>query len=166
MNAIESQLIGRIQNAFRDVKLGNGISLNMTEYYDSYGYYTDFAEKAKYDEREDWSLISDSTLEEFTVTFAFTDIAGFRFYLPAYMTWTIKNHRANNSIVGDYTIYALDTEHYLFKEVGFISAFSSEQMACIIDFLDYCIQNDRSCDGLVAKENLAKIYQCLEAKKC
>ncbi|MDY6781636.1 MAG: DUF6714 family protein [Cyanobacteriota bacterium] len=163
MSIIESELIDRIQNAFRDVKLGDGISLNMTEYYDSYGYYTDFAEKAKYDEREDWSLISDSTLEEFTVTFSFTDLAGTRFYLPAYTIWTIKNHRTNDSIICDLPIYALDPDRDLFKEVGLINAFSPQQMDCIVKFLEFCIENDGTCDGEVALENLYKI-QLLSAQ--
>lgn len=31
----KDELIDKIKSAFQDIKLGNGISLNMTEYYDS-----------------------------------------------------------------------------------------------------------------------------------
>ena len=72
----------------------------MTEYNDSGGYMTGFMEKAKHDERDDWASIPDETLEQFTVTFSFTDLKGFRFYIPAYMDWTVRNHRISHSIVG------------------------------------------------------------------
>ena len=157
MTDSERDLIARIQRAFHGVTLGGGISLNMTKYHDSGGSMKKYSERAKSDEREDWSRISDSTLEEFTVTFSFTDVKGFRFYLPAYMIWTIRNHRTSTSIIGDFTIYALTPDHYIFRDIGFINAFDDEQFDCITRFLAYCVENDGSCDGTVADDNLRKV---------
>ncbi|TVQ51919.1 MAG: hypothetical protein EA366_14670 [Spirulina sp. DLM2.Bin59] len=161
LNIRESALIRRIQEAFAGVKLGGGRSLNMTEYYDSYQGASEYLEKAKHDERQDWRKIADATLEQFTVTFSFTDVEGFRFYLPAYMIWTIRNHRTNNSIIGNYTIYALDVDHPVFAKVGFVNAFTPEQLNCIVDFLTYCVGHRGTCDALVARRHLDKIRKLL-----
>lgn len=161
LNIRESALIRRIREAFAGVKLGGGRSLNMTEYYDSYQCATEYLARAKTDERQDWQKIPDATLEQFTVTFSFTDVEGFRFYLPAYMIWTIRNHRTSNSIIGDNTIYALDVDHPVFTKVGFVNAFTTEQLNCIVDFLNYCIGHRGTCDALVARRHLDKIRKLL-----
>ncbi|HBO42838.1 MAG TPA: hypothetical protein DD670_02665 [Planctomycetaceae bacterium] len=165
MDTMEQELISRIREAFGHVTLGRGVSLNMTEYYDSGGCVPEFAEKAKSDERHDWTKIPDSTLERFTVTFSFTDIDGFRFYLPAYMIYTIKNHRTSDSVISDFTIYAIDTEHPLFQDVGLLNVFSEAQLQCIISFLEYCLKNDGTCDGDVARVNLHKIRNAQNNKR-
>ena len=157
MNTEQTELAGRIRSAFIGTKLGDGISLNMTEYHDSYGGETKFKTLAKHDERHDWQSIPDQVLEQFTVTFAFTDINGFRFYLPAYMTWTLKNHLTSDSIIGDFTIYAIDTGHHLFENRAMTSVFTRDQLACMVEFLKYCLKHDGHCDGKIAGENLQKL---------
>ncbi|NQU49751.1 MAG: hypothetical protein HQ519_13955 [Planctomycetes bacterium] len=153
----EREILGQIDQAFAGVRLEDGISLNMTEYYDSGGCRPEYEVKAKDDEREDWSSIPDQTLEQFTVTFSFTDLKGFRFYVPAYMKWAIRNHRTSDSIIADFTIYAIDPAHYLFKETSFVDWFSDEQVAVMVRFLEFGIQSDGWLDGKVAKSNLKKI---------
>jgi hypothetical protein len=131
----------------------------MTEYNDSGGYMTGFMEKAKHDERDDWASIPDETLEQFTATFSFTDLKGFRFHIPAYMDWTVRNHRISHSIIADNTIYAIDPSHYLFESTAFREWFTHEQINAMISFLEYAIANDDSLDGKVARHNLAKVRQ-------
>jgi hypothetical protein len=157
MTANEQKLIDQIEGAFSGVKLDDGISLNMTEYYDSGGCMPDFKERAAGDERNDWKAIPGKTLEQFTVTFSFTDLKGFRFYIPAYMIWAVRNHRTSNSIISDFTIYAIDPLHYLFEPIPFLDWFTASQVAAMSAFLEYAVQNDGTLDGRVAKDNLAKI---------
>src|SRR4026208_1212325 len=97
----EDNLIATIDKAFADVRLEDGVSLNMTEYNDSGGSAKHYAERAKQDERMDWHRSDGKTLQKFTATFSFTDLKGFRFYIPAYMTWTIRNYRTSDSIISD-----------------------------------------------------------------
>ncbi len=157
MTAEEQELIDRIRVAFAGVTLEDGISLNMTEYNDSGGCMPEFKEKASDDERIDWQAIPDKTLEQFTVTFSFTDLKGFRFYIPAYMIWTIRNHRTSDSIIGDFTIYALTPSHYLFETIPFLLWFTADQVEAMAAFLEYVVQSDSSLDERVARENLFKI---------
>lgn len=157
MTTVERELIEQIHRAFSGVRLDDGISLNMTEYNDSGGCMPEFKEKAKEDEREDWTSISDETLEQFTVTFSFTDLKGFRFYIPAYMDWTVRNHRTSHSIIADHTIYAIDPSHYLFEVIPFWEWFTHDQVEALIGFLEFAAQDEVGLDRHVAKENLEKI---------
>lgn len=153
----EQRLIEKIRHAFAGVTLDDGTSLNMTEYNDSGGCRPDFKEKAKDYEREDWTAIPDDTLEQFTVTFSFTDLKGFRLYIPAYMVWTIKNHKSSDSIIADFTICAIRPHHYLFESVPFWTWFTNEQAGAMIQFPEYAARNDDALYGIVARENLEKI---------
>lgn len=156
-----TDLISAIREAFRDVKLENGLSLNMTEYNDSGGSAERFKRLAVNDERDDWRNIDDKTLEEFTVTFSFTDWKGFRFYLPAYMIWAIR-HPESNSIIGDNTIYALDPGRTLpLYERTVNTILNKQQLEAIVQFLQYCVEDSDHCDGVSASTNLNKMGKCL-----
>lgn len=164
MTTEERKLIEKIRSAFAGVILCDGISLNMTEYNDSGGCMPEFLEKAVDDERIDWQAIPDKTLEQFTVTFSFTDLKGFRFYIPAYMIWTISNHRTSDSIIADFTIYAINPSHYLFEKVPFLQWFTEEQVVAMTEFLNYSAQDEEgSLDADAAKENLIKIQKAQQA---
>ena len=151
------QLIEQIRLAFKGVKLNDGISLNMAEYYDSGESEKKFIELSKSDEREDWSKIDDKILEKFQVTFSFTDACGFKFYTPAYMIWAINNFKTSHSIIADFTIYAMDPDHYIIKEIGFNKLFNDEQICAIIKFLEFVIFNRAYFDWEKATVNLEKI---------
>lgn len=161
MGKIVDDLIDRIQKAFGGIKLADGISLNMTEYYDSYESMPEYLEKAKFDERCDWTAIPGNTLEKFTVTFCFTDAAGFRFYLPAYMIHALRNPETCDDTV----IYALNIDYHTFNEMVLNNVFTHEQMSCIVGFLEYCSSDDADYDATVAKANLAKLKKALKWSK-
>ncbi len=160
----EEELIAEIDSAFVGVRLEDGVSLNMTEYNDSGGSASQYAEKAKFDERDDWHRLDDKTLEDFTVVFSFTDLKGFRFYIAPYMIWALRNHRISTSIICDNTIYAIHPDHYLFEEIPFTSWFTGPQVAAMAKFLEYCCDHDDTMDGTVAAQNLAKLRDCLHRK--
>lgn len=157
MDSEEQKLIARIRAAFDNVTLEDGISLNMTEYNDSGGTLPQYKERAISDERYNWWDISDATLEKFTLTFSFTDRKGFRFYIPAYMIWTVRNHRKSDSVIADSTIYAIDPNHYLFRESSFHKWFTKEQIDAMVEFLSYAVRNGDTLHGEVAMENIGKI---------
>jgi hypothetical protein len=135
-----AELIHTIREAFRAVKLEDGVSLYMTEYNDSGGSAERFKELAVDDERDDWQRIDDKTLEEFTVTFCFTDWRGFRFYLPPYMIWTIR-HPESTSIIGESTIFHLDpgSISYLYEKTV-DEILNKEQIAVVVQFVQYCVE--------------------------
>ncbi len=147
------ELIEKIRSAFKGVTLEDGVSLNMTEYFDSSGMVEDFRRKARFDEREDWTLIPDSTLEEFLVTFCFTDLKGYRFYLPAYMIYNIRNFGISGSSITEFTIYALDIDRYQFEDKPFVEFFKGPQLEAICAFLEWTAISEEFEDaaGLLVK---------------
>jgi len=154
-----NKLISEIEKNYSDVKLEDGISLNMTEYLDTYQYDKEFLELAKLDERDDWTKIPDKVLEGHHVTFCFTDWKGFRFYIPAYMRWCLCNPMSSN-IIGDTTIYSLDidTIEELYKR-KITEILDTPQIETIIKFLEWCsFDNNNNCDFTVADDNLIKFY--------
>ena len=158
----EDNLIAEIDKAFADVQLEDGVSLNMTEYNDSGGSVEHYADRAKRDERMDWRRIDGKTLQKFTSTFSFTDLKGFRFYIPAYMIWAVRNHSISDSIISTFTVYALNADHYLFRDVPLTAWFNERQVAAMVKFLEFACDNGDTLDDTVARENLQKILTCLE----
>lgn len=158
MSVDEQRLIDQIERAFAGVTLDDGISLNMTEYNDSGGLRPEFKERAFEDERDDWRAIPDETLERFTVTFSFTDLKGFRFYIPAYMIWTVRNHRRSVSIISDHTIFSIDPSHYLFESIPFLRWFTADQVSAMVGFLScFADQGDEDARGNLVKIRNAQL---------
>jgi hypothetical protein len=152
-------LVSMIEGAFDGVTLEDGVSLNECEFADSGGTATVFRDAAANDERENWRLIADD-LTRFEVTFCFTDLRGYRFYLPAYMIWTIRNFRTSNSIIADFTIYACDPDRHQFKEMPFVQFFDHAQLQAIVSFLQFCAEHEEP-DARAVRGNLQKISQRL-----
>ena len=150
-------MIKQIKTAFDGVRLEDGESLNMTEYFDSGGTVEAFREKAKFDERLDWAAIPDETLEHFTVTFPFTDLKGYRFYIPAYMIYNVRNHETSNSIITEFTIYALNIDCHQFKDSPFVEFFTNAQLEAICSFLEWESRNEGGLGD--ATTNLRKIRE-------
>lgn len=154
------RLIAQIEEAFAGVTLEYGLSLNECEYADSGGRAKEYLERAKQDERGDWHKVINDDLTNYHVTFSFTDLKGFRFYLPAYMIWTIRNP-GTTDIIADFTIYACDPDHHRFEDTPFTTFFNAKQLEAIIAFLTFCIETceeeDCPLDADVARLNLRKI---------
>jgi len=162
VNTEEKDLIEQIKSAFADVKLDDGVSLNVTEYYDSGGTVEAFREKAKFDERLNWAAIPDETLEQFTVTFSFTDLKGYRFYIPAYMIYNVRNRETSNSIITEFTIYALDIDRYQFRDSPFVDFFTTSQLEAICSFLEWESRNEGGFGEATA--NLRKIREAQQGE--
>ncbi len=84
------ELCERIKDAFAGVKLGNGIGLWEAKALD---YLESPKVRARYrlrDEAEDWTRIPDRVLNQRHASPSFLDAEGFRFYMPAIMSATLR----------------------------------------------------------------------------
>lgn len=154
-----ARLTSRIEKAFAGVVLGSGVSLHGCEYRDSGGRSMRYLERSRSNERDDWRRVINDDLAYFQVTFSFTDLSGYRFYLPAYMIWTIRNFRTSDSFIADATVYACDPASYQFNEIPFVRFFDAKQLRAIMFFLQFCVENKGSLDGDAASDNLQKIRE-------
>lgn len=136
----KEQLIQCIYNAFKDVKLEDGIGLLEAEMID-YNY--DRTEAHNKDEREDWTKL----LPIFYVPYAiegwtFMDAKGIRFHLPCYLLQDLESllYPWDNPLI--YTLN--NVENSRFNELKILNV---NQRLVIIDFLNYKIEEFNSEDS-------------------
>jgi hypothetical protein len=104
-------VIETIRAAFSGVKRDEGISLREANVIDNYGTDEERAIARAGDTDTAWHEVPDTLLERACSALAFMDQKGLRYYLPAFMVWTLRNYATSNSFTVDSTIYALDVSH-------------------------------------------------------
>ena len=90
MKIKKEELILEITNAFKDLRLGNGIWLQEGNTIDDYADDKTIAQCKKIDERKNWKNISSESLNKYNSAFSFFDAEAMRFHLPAFMIADIK----------------------------------------------------------------------------
>tara|TARA_R110002072_G_scaffold271010_1_gene430802 strand:- start:16164 stop:16799 length:636 start_codon:yes stop_codon:yes gene_type:complete len=85
------RLIDQIHTVFKDVKLGDGITLCEAGAIDSYGTDKELALAREMDQDIHWTQVDIEYADPGSSAMFFVDAAGFRFYLPAYLVYTLKH---------------------------------------------------------------------------
>ena len=124
-----------IRSPFEGVSRGDGITLHQTALIDRCGSQRELKKAARLDSDRRWQDVRDSDIEAEYSALCFLDAKGFRYYIPAYMTWTLNNYAVSQSVTSDCTIYAFthDTED---KDPRF-AALNEPQKRAIALFLRY-----------------------------
>lgn len=100
-------LLVEIQKAFADVKRGNGVTLHEAEVIDDYGTEEKRKQARKLDTEVSWQDVPEADIESHDIL-NFLDLEGYRYYIPAYMTFAINNFDKSNSNSIDAAIYTFD----------------------------------------------------------
>ncbi|MBX7104707.1 MAG: hypothetical protein K1X57_11540 [Gemmataceae bacterium] len=103
---VRKSLIADIEVAFADVKREDGVTIHEAEIIDRYGSDEEQQEARKLDTETRWQDVPDDVMDWHS-GFCFLDLKGFRYYLPAYMTWILKNLYTRKYNSGDSLIYSL-----------------------------------------------------------
>jgi hypothetical protein len=104
-----AELLARIHLTFHDVSLGGGETIHQADLEGCYrGEQMWLAERAK-DPESHWSQIPDWKLQNMSSTLSFFTVESWRYYLPAFMCWTLKHWRNSSSITSDSVIWSLTT---------------------------------------------------------
>lgn len=77
--------VKRLQDAFCDVRLGDGIGIYEANGLDDYADDTELARLRQLDERDDWRKLDPDLLSRYYSTPSFFDARGFVFHLPAFL---------------------------------------------------------------------------------
>jgi hypothetical protein len=101
------EVIRSIQQTFAGVGREDGVTLHETREIDLYSGPHERAVARLLDTDEMWEQVPAASIAKFSEALCFLDPKGFRYYIPAFMIWTIKNYRKSDSCSGDYTLYAL-----------------------------------------------------------
>jgi len=85
------ELLELINQAFDRVERGEGMTLHQAVVVDDYGSEEEFTAAGELDLEDNWQDVPDSDLAENTSIFCFLDPPGFRYYLPAAMSFAVKD---------------------------------------------------------------------------
>jgi len=90
---MEYDVIDAIRIAFAGVT--KCVSLRQADVWDHYGTEEDFKQAGKLDCDTDWQEVPDERLEVHGASISFLTPHSFRYYIPAFMIWTLKHFRTD-----------------------------------------------------------------------
>lgn len=137
----KEELIKKIQNAFKDVKLEDGIGLWEGQGVDEYADNKKMVELRNKDERNDWNniLYKDMVLCESSLSFF--DAKGMRFCLPKFLMFDLLSDEIfeKENINAPDVLFTLGYKlNHEYQKKRF-SLFNKEQIQCIISYLEYIL---------------------------
>ncbi len=156
------QIIEAIRQAFAEVTREEGVTLHEAVVIDDYGSKEERAEARKLDVDHHWYDVPDALLESHCDTLCFVDTPGFRYYLPAYMTWTLRYAMTSDSFSVDHAVYSLNpgTDSKLRDwHLERFEAFDEAQSKAINQFLWFVAEYlDEFADGTAAVNALNRYW--------
>lgn len=103
-----------------------------------------------------WQNIPDKLIEKLHDVLCFLDEKGYRFYLPAYMIYTINNFNSSHSNAIDSTIFSLIPSEY---NLSRFQSFNQWQSQAICQFLSFIALFYTDGDAIKALEYWGKFCQ-------
>ncbi len=149
-------LIEELAAAFRGVKPGR-ISLHEAEVIDDYGTDEQCRDARERDTETQWEQVPDAHIERCTTALCHLDPAGWRFYVPAYIRWTLGHFRTSFSIVSDFTIYTFDpsmTPDLHAYSMERFATLDAAQSRVVCRFLRFMARQGDWADDVVARRAL------------
>lgn len=99
MTAEADAIVCAIEEAFRDVRLEDGIGLRESGGLDDYAGPEALKKLRESDEKDDWRRISLELLNQYSAAASFLDAKGMRFHLPALLTAELRDEY-DHDIIG------------------------------------------------------------------
>jgi hypothetical protein len=127
------KLISEINDAFKDVVLGNGIGLSEADAIDSYADLKLRTECRQNDEKHNWNLITADNLNKYNCSLSFFDAEGMQFHLPAFMIADI-----NEEYKFGMSFALTNLSDYSKSQFGLLS---QKQRGAIRLFLEYILEH-------------------------
>ncbi len=117
------------------VTLGDGDSLHQAHLEGAYSDEMEWVAAREKDPETYWSEVPDWKIESGSSTLYFFDPEGWRFYIPAFMCWTLRNWRTSDSITSESVLWTLANtgEHWERR----YRLLDRDQCDAIYDFLEF-----------------------------
>jgi hypothetical protein len=138
-------IIEEIRHAFRAVSLGDGITLHEALVIDNYGSDAERSAARKLDTDCHWEDVPDQLLEANDSVLSFVDPKGLRYFLPAYMVWSLRNFQTSESFSHNHPICTLalsESGSMRQWDLKRFEVFNDEQARAICRFLRFMAQQD------------------------
>jgi hypothetical protein len=150
-------LIQAIRAAFAGVPRGR-VTIHEAEVMDVYGTAAERRTARLLDTEDTWDEVPDRDIEACTTALSHLDPEGWRYYLPAYMIWSLRHFRASRSLTSDQTIYALDFSDTNAEMQAYFGErarpLDLARSRAVCRFLQYMAENDDDADALAARRAL------------
>lgn len=155
----KEELIKKINDAFQDVKLEDGIGLWEAQGHDDRLTTNEVIALRKKDEKEDWRKIPVIDLYKCSSSLSFFDAKGMRFHMPIFLLFALglfkkeQNELSSKGLIQSYSVP--DVEFHLLSGLRYLnskdeagkrmrmyhnerfSLFNTSQIRCIIEFLKF-----------------------------
>jgi hypothetical protein len=143
MTITAEDVILEIERAFDGVAREDGITLHEAVALDDYASDAGRTQARLRDTESRWQDVPTEDIEREYTIFSFLDDKGFKYYLPAYMTWMLRNFDHTHSASLDSTIYSLEPSSYFSKRS---TLFNLAQSTAILHFLEFFMTDERFDD--------------------
>jgi hypothetical protein len=121
-DAAKNTVLRAISSAFDGVTFGMGLTLHQARALDNYCHPSEVQAAKEQDPETSWQDVSDEKLLKVHDAHFFLDAAGFRFYLPAYMTWSLQGARRKGHSAFDQTVEMLQPPNERFAVLDYAQA--------------------------------------------
>lgn len=145
MDTKKQLLIKSINEAFRNVRLEDGIGLLEANAMDNYISSEEIKDIKKKDERMDWNNIPTHLLNECHYSLSYFDAKGMRFHLPVFMLASLKNNKYRFDLVSKLI-------HLTPYTISQFESLSKNQKNAVFLFLEYMKDENYQLD----KEDIEK----------
>jgi hypothetical protein len=138
-------IVGEIRRAFSDVSRADGVTLQEALVIDNYGSVSERSAARELDTDCRWEDVPDRLIEENDSALCFLDPMGFRYYLPAYMVWSLRNHETSETFSHNHPICSLalsDSGSMRRWQLELFQVFNDTQAKAICIFLRFMAQRD------------------------
>jgi len=141
-----AELVQKIQTAFNSVKLEDGIGLWEAEGLDNYADEETMIQLRAKDERMNWENLSYQELAKCESALAFFDAKGMRFCLPKFLIFDLLETEIlqEQNLPSPEVVFTLTHDLHSEYQLSRFSLFNSNQIECIIEFLNYKLKNGAS----------------------
>ena len=155
-DGVETVLLAAIEAAFTDVPKG-AITIHEADLLYNLGISQTERDAARARDRDSrWQEIPDSTIRKCSHALPFLDQIGWRYYVPAYMSWSIRHVADRESDSVDSTIYTFSH----FDDAGYAryQSLSASQLTVVRRFLQFMADHPGQADDEVARDSLEKYW--------
>jgi hypothetical protein len=160
-------LIEEIREAFKKTPRGP-LSIHQAMHVKDPWQY-DLEAEGRKDRDQTWEEIPGAVIESAGEAFYGADAESWRYFIPAFMVWTLKNFRTNDSFVCDQTIYTFDPysvvrdEELHKRQLYRFSLLSKRQAGAVLQFLKYMAADSCYADDVVAREAIEAYWHKFDA---
>jgi hypothetical protein len=138
-------VIELIRHAFRDASRENGVTLHEALIIDQYGSAAERSAARKLDTDHHWADVPEQLIEANDSVLHFLDAKGLRYYLPAYMVWSLRHFQTSESFSHNHPICSLHLSpsgRLRQWELDRFEVFNDEQARAICKFLRFMARQD------------------------